>query len=276
VLPTVSRRACAAGALLLLLVCPAAAADAPVGFVVLKEHGVGNQTLAQPYLDRMLTLAAKLTGWPGAAGKYFTSRSAAETFIKTEHPHFGILSLPAFLAMREPYKLTVIGRVAVSLAGGRRYFIISKQAGSLAECKGQTLASDHIDDTRFVERVLLHGQATLADFKTMPTQRPLQTIRAVMNGQAVCALIDDAQKDQFDHLENKDGVRTVWESPELPPMPVVAFPDAPATERRTFKDNIDAVCEEEGKNACAEVGIDDLAAAADSDYASVVTAYGGK
>ncbi len=268
------RRVLVVGALLLVALRPAGAADAPVGIVVLKEHGVGNQALAQPYLDRMVALTAKLNGWPGVSGKYFTSRSAAETYIKSSHPHYGILSLPAFLAMREPYKLSVIGRVAVSLAGGRRYFLISKSADGLAACKGQTLASDHTDDQRFVERVLFQAKAKLADFTVVPMQRPLQTIRAVLAGQAVCGLIDDAQKDQLDHLENTDGVRVVWQSPELPPMPVVAFPDAPAAERRTFKDNLDAVCDEEGKSACAEVGIDDLSPAADSDYAGVVTAYG--
>ena len=56
-------------------------------------------------------------------------------------------------------------------------------------------------------------------------------------------------------------------------MPVVAFPWAPAAERNTFKKNLDAVCDDAGKNACAEVGIDDLTAAQDADYAAVVKAY---
>src|SRR5262245_20519030 len=102
------------------------AAEGAVPIVVLKEHGVGNQSLAQPYLDRMVALAAKQNGWPGVNGKYFTSRAPAEAFIKSEQPHYGILSLAAFLSMRGQYKLEVIGRVAVSLAGGRRYFVISK------------------------------------------------------------------------------------------------------------------------------------------------------
>lgn len=272
--PTVLRRAVAAGALFLAL-RPVRAADT-VGIVVLKEHGVGNQALAQPYLDRMVALTAKLNGWPGANGRYFTSRAPAEAFIKTEQPHYGILSMPAFLAMREPYKLTVIGRVAVSLAGGRRYYLISKTATDLGGCKGKPLATDHADDGHFIDAVVFGGKAALADFTVVPTQRPLQTIKAVLTDQAACALIDDAQKDQLDHLSDKDGAHTVWESAELPPMPVVAFPVAPAAERQTFKRNLDAVCDEDGKTACAEVGIDDLTGADDANYAAVVTAYGKK
>lgn len=267
------RRALGAGALLLGL-RPALAADGTVSIVVLKEHGVGNQALAQPYLDRIVAIAAKQNGWAGVNGKYLTSRSAAEAFIKSQQPHYGILSLPAFLAMRESYRLEVIGRVAVSLAGGRRYYLISKTAKGLGGCKGQSLASDHMDDPRFIEKVVFAGHATLADFTLVPTQRPLQTIKAVLTDQAVCALIDDAQKDQLDHLADKNGAHTAWDSAELPPMAVVAFPNAPPAERQRFQKTLDRVCDDEGKSACEEVGIDDLTGAADADYAAVVTAYG--
>jgi hypothetical protein len=257
----------------LLALAPARAADDTVAILVLKEHGVGNQALAQPYLDRMVALTAKQNNWSNATGKYFTSRSAAEAFIKSTEPHYAILSLPAFLAMRKPYKLETIGKVAVSLAGGRHYYVISKTADDLNDCKGKTLATDHGDDPRFIERVVFGGAAKLTDFTVVPTQRPLQTIKTVLNGQAVCALIDDAQRDQIDHLADKDGVRTVWESRELPPMPVVAFPNAPRAERETFKKNLDAVCDGDGKAACAEIGIDDLTRGDASDYAAVTAAY---
>ncbi|MGH7186181.1 MAG: hypothetical protein ACREIB_07900, partial [Pseudomonadota bacterium] len=113
-----------------------------------------------------------------------------------------------------------------------------------------------------------------ADFTLVPTRRPLQTIRAVVTGQAACALIDDAQKDQLDHLRSKDGVHTVWERAELPPMPVVAFPAAPEAERTRFKKELDGLCEDDGKMACVEVGIDDLSGADAGDYAAVIAAYG--
>ena len=268
------RRALAAGALLLVLRPALAAGGGTVPIVVLKEHGVGNQVLAQPYLDRMVALAAKQNGWAGVNGKYFTKRAAAEAFIKAETPHYGILSLPAFLALRGGHRLEVIGKVEVSLAGGRRYYVISKTAEDLTGCKGRALATDHADDARFIDTVVLDGEVKLADFTLVPTRRPLQTIRAVLTGQAVCALIDDAQKAQLDHLRSKDGMRTVWEGAELPPMPVVAFPAAPRAERITFKKKLDGVCEDDGKMACVEVGIDDLTGADAGDYAVVVVAYG--
>jgi len=57
-----------------------------------------------------------------------------------------ILSLPAFLAFKESKKLETIGQFSASRAGGLEYQIVSKTASSLADCKGNDLATDHADD----------------------------------------------------------------------------------------------------------------------------------
>ena len=168
-----------AGALGLAL-APVLAEGPIVGIVVVREHGVGSQALAQPYLDRFAGLAAELNGWGAATGRYFTNRDVATAFIDAEKPHYGILSLPVFLGMRSKYDLQVLGQVAVSLAGGRQYHLISKTATDLAGCKGNTLASNHADDPRFIERVVARGSFTLGDFTLVRTQRPLQTTRKVL------------------------------------------------------------------------------------------------
>ena len=89
--------------------------------------------------------------------------------------------------------MEVLGRVASTLAGGEQYFIVSKTARDLAGCKGHKLASDHFDDARFVERVVARREFTLADFQLVKNQRPLQSLRQVLSGEADCALLDDAQ-----------------------------------------------------------------------------------
>lgn len=252
----------------------AQADPATVWLLVVKEHGVGSPTLVQPYLDRFVAIAAEQNGWTNAKGQYYNNRRAAEAFIRTHHPHYGIFSLPAFLALQATYKLDVIGQVAVSLAGGRQYSLISKSAADLAGCKGKTVASDHTDDPRFVERVVAGRQFTLADFTVIQTQRPLQTIKKVFNGEATCALIDDAQLKEMSHLEGGDGLRTVWQSAELPPMVVTAFPAGSADERQRFQKNLATLCDNEAQSVCAEVGIVSLKAASAADYAAIVAAYG--
>jgi hypothetical protein len=256
---------------------PARAGTEGVEILVLKEHGVGSPTLVQPYLDRFVKIAATENGWPAATGHYYSNRAAAEAFIDTHHPHYGIFSLVAFLALRQKYPLQVIGEVAVSLAGGRQYYVISKQAANLGGCKGATLASDHLDDAddrRFIERVVARGRFRLDDFKLMRTQRPLQTIKKVLTGEAACALIDDAQLAELPHIEGADGAHAVWQSARLPPMAVAAFAAAPPAERERFRAHLADLCTAAAQSACAEVGIVSLKAADGSDYAAVIAAYG--
>jgi len=265
-----------AGVLLLALaVPPARAGSDEVEILVLKEHGVGSATLAQPYLERFMTLAARQNGWDAAKGQYLTNRAAGVAFIKAHAPHYGIMSLGAFLALRAPYHLEVVGRVASTLVGGEQYFVVSKTAEDLAGCGGQTLASDHADDVRFVERVVARGAFKLGEFKLVPNQRPLQSIKQLLGGEVACALIDDAQLAELQHIEGGADVHVVWRSEKLPQMVVVAFPGAPAGERKTFQANLRHVCDgDEGQSSCAEVGIRALDAARASDYADVVSAYG--
>lgn len=266
-----------AAAIILLLesaTVSAPAETAVVWILVVKEKGVGSPTLVQPHLDRFVALAAEQNGWADAKGQYYNNRSAAEAFIQAHHPHYGIFSLPVFLALRAKYTLEVLGQVAVSLAGGRQYYLISKSAADLAGCKGEVVVSDHTDDTRFVERVVAAGKFTLAEFTVVETKRPLQTITKVINGEAVCALIDDVQLGELSHLEGAAGLHTVWESAELPPMVVAAFPAAPADERKRFQEHLANLCDDDGQSACAEVGIVSLKTAGALDYASVVAAYG--
>jgi hypothetical protein len=253
---------------------PSSAQSKSISILVLKEHGVGSPTLAQPYVDRFIALAAEDNGWSDAKGHYLLNRGAAETFIQKESPHYGILSLPAFLALRGPYRMEVLGRVASSLAGGEQYFVVSKTAPDLAGCKGKTFASDHFSDARFVEKVVVRGDFKLSEFNLMKNQRPFQSLRQVLSGAAVCAFLDDAQLAELRHLQGGDQVKVVWQSRKLPPMAVVAFPTAGASERKTFRANLKSVCEGSGTTACAEVGIHALEPASASDYAEVVAAYG--
>lgn len=251
----------------------AGAAD-PVGVLVLKEHGVSSPTLVQPYLDRFVAIAARLNDWPSAVGQYHAGRASAEAFIQMASPHYGILSLPAFLAFRKKYDLEVIGQVSVSLAGGRQYSIISRTVPNLAGCKGKVLATDHGDDPRFIDRVVSGGAFRLSDFTVDQTQRPLQTIKAIIRGSADCALVDESQLEQLSHIEGADGIRPVWQSAQLPQMVVVAFPSAPAAERKRFQSTLAEVCDNDGHTACGEVGIQSLRTARAADYAAVVAAYG--
>jgi hypothetical protein len=252
---------------------PPASAGDTVGVIVLKEHAVGSTSQAQPYLDKLMGVAAQLNGWAAAKGNFQTSRSGAETWIQSDKPHYGILSLAPYLAFKAKYNLEVVGQAVVSGGGGQQYFIVSKSAGDLAGCKGKTLATDHADDTRFIEKVVAAGAFKLGDFTLVTTKRPGEAGRKVVGGDAECALIDDAQLAQLSKSDGGGAVKQAWASAKMPPMVIVAFPEAPAAEKKAFQANIPKLCEGAGKQPCDEVGLSALKTAANADYAAVVAMY---
>ena len=121
--------------------------------------------------------------------------------------------------------------------------------------------------TRSTDQEIVAGAA----FQPVVTLGPEQLVVA---GEAECALIDDAQFAELARIEGGTAIKSVWKSDKLPPMVVVAFPSAPAAERSAFKTSLAKVCSGEGKAACGEVGIKDLSAAGDADYAAVIKSYG--
>jgi hypothetical protein len=261
-------------ALALLIPRTSNAGGDPVAILVLRESGAGSTAQAQPFVDKLVGILAKLNGWPRATGKYENRRTRAEEFIRQKAPHYAILSLPAFLDFRARYRVEVVGQVDVERAGGRRYHLVSKSLPSLDGCKGKRLASDHGDDPKFIERVASGGQFKLSDFQLVATRRPLQTLQKVVDGEADCALIDDAQLAELGKLEGTRQIRTVWSGAKLPPMPVVAFPAAPARECEVLQQHLAGVCEGAGRDICAEVGMRSLRAAGPGDYAAIADAYG--
>ncbi|MBN2197053.1 MAG: hypothetical protein JW751_29885 [Polyangiaceae bacterium] len=255
------------------LAAPAASAEVgPVRVLVLRESA-GSTSAAQPHVDRLIGVVAKLNGWSGASGKYENRRDAAEAYVAAEHPRYGILSLGAYLGLRSKYGLDVIGQVDVARAGGLRYSLISKTQTSLEGCRSKRLASDHAGDARFVDQVASGKQFRLADFTLVPTRRPIQTIKALAEGTADCALIDDAQLADLGSIQGVEGIRPVWTGPTLPPMPVVAFSGAPAAEKEAFRASLGRICQGEGASACKEVGMRALKTATTADYAAVQSAY---
>ncbi|WP_052555666.1 PhnD/SsuA/transferrin family substrate-binding protein [Enhygromyxa salina] len=269
------RNACCATFLAALALAPIAAdaGEGGVNVLILKEHGVGSAASAQQYVDNLLAHVARQNKWPSAAGQYLTSRSTAAQWIGANSPHYGILSLAAFLDLRGKHKLEVIGSAEVTGGGGHQYFVVSASETSLAGCKGKTLGTDHGDDTKFIDKVVGRSDFSLSDFTVEDTRRPMKTVNAVARGEVACALIDDAQLASLAKADGGAAVKTVWSSRELPDMAVVAFPSAPASEKASFKKTLAAVCTGDGAAACKEVGLRSLEPAGESAYADVIKDY---
>lgn len=256
-----------------LLSPPRAAAAETVHLLVFLENGIGTAGQAQKYVDKLVEAARSSNGWAKAEGKYVTRRNSAERYVKQNSPDFGFVSLAPYLAWRKSDKLEVLGVADVERAGGRRYHLVSKTASGLAGCKGKKVASNHLDDPRFIDKVVSGGAFTLKDFDLIKTRRPVQTIKKVIKGDATCALVDDAQLAELPHIDGSKGVRSVWKSADLPPVAVVAFSSATSAERAKFKASLGSLCSGANKATCDKVGIRSIKAADESTYAKVIKSY---
>lgn len=251
-----------------------AVADGPVRLVVLREQGAATASLAQPFLDRFVEAVRRENGWAAAEGRYFRDRSEAEAWLTGNETHYAIVSFGAYLALREKYGLSVLGSVVSSLAGGQRYFLVSRSIEKAEGCLGRVLVSDHLGDPVFVDRVVFAGAFRLADFTLQATRRPMQTLRKLLGGEADCALVDDAQRAEMGSLEGGDSLRVLWESSEFPPLVIAAFPRAGEEARERFRASFAKACEGAAREACAEVGLLRLVPGPGSLYGAQERAYG--
>ncbi|MEI9937196.1 MAG: hypothetical protein WDO69_08210 [Pseudomonadota bacterium] len=241
-------------------------------FIVLREYGAGTANRAQPFLDELLRVVAEQNHWAKASGRYFSERAPALAFVRSEKPDFGILSLPGYLALKDTLSPSVIGEVAAPQAGGRQYFLVSKQAQALAGCVGHRLATTFAPEAKFIDRVVASGAFRLADFTLVAAQRPLEPLKQVIRDEADCALIDDAQLAATGHIERGAEIRTVWRSVELPGMAVVAFPGTDVVAVKSLKQSLGDLCTK-AKQACASVGIDLIRPSSDERYRAVFAQY---
>ena len=203
-------------------------------------------------------------------GRYFSDRAPALEFVHQSNPDFGILSLPAPLALKEAaVTRRVIGEVLAPQAGGATIaFWFQKQNAqtpSKAALGTVSRRPSRQPTQSLVDRVVADGAFKLADFSLVEAHRPLEPLKQVLRGEADCALIDDAELAATQHIEQGGELRTVWRGAELPGMAVVAFPRADAASVKSLKQSLAGLCAK-AKQACASVGIELIRPSSDERY----------
>lgn len=237
-----------------------------VHLVILRENGLGSASTAQQYVDKLMGRVAELNGWSAAHGKYVTSRDAAKKHIDETKPKFGFFSLAAFIGMKADLGLQPLGTASIEGGGGEQYYVVSKSATDLAGCQGKTLATNHAEDASFINEVVFDGAAKLSDFEVVPQRRPLQPVKAVLRGEAECALLDDAQMAELGRKEGGTEVKALWFSRKLPAIVVAAFPSAKGKPAKAFANTFPDVCKGPGAQVCKEAGIKSLTKASGKLY----------
>jgi ABC-type phosphate/phosphonate transport system substrate-binding protein len=251
-------------AIALTLLCTATSYAGPHDFIA--EHAGAGATAqnAQPYIDQLLRQVEKMAGWPAnsAKGAWVDDEKGAETAIADLKPGFAILDPEVYLALRKKHGLEPIASVKGATFNKGHYSIVTKNAAikTLADLKGKKVSSNHFASPRYINKVAFDGKVDIEkDWVLEKAIAPSKPLRAVINGSADAALIDDEQLAKMKDLEGGDQLKVVWTSSALPPTPVVAFEKVVTTpaDRKKMSEVLQKVCSDtKGKQICDSMFID--------------------
>lgn len=213
------------------------------GLVVCYPNAPGSTEQARPVMER---LGAHLTWRTGFDVQpiYTNDAAQARRWIDEQRPRFAILSLALYLRWREELSLAVVAQSERGHASTERYHLVVAQgspARSLADLKAgiggkkPVIWSSHLDDPRFVTRVVLEGALEVTtddtgDARGVVTAQPLRALRRMkagedFEGQPVDAvLLEDAAWNELQKIATfREGLRAIHASPPLPTPPVVSI-----------------------------------------------------
>ncbi len=203
----------------------------PRDFVIYAPGLGGTAQQAKPYLDKFFHFVEGPLGWPAgsASGEYFDEPKGAHEYIESKKPGYGMLAPGLFLdlACAKDAPEPMVG--IVGIGGGTtvsRFHVVVKDPAitKLEDLKGKRLSSNHLQNMKFVTRVVFDGKVDAEKFfQLTPTNSPVKPFKAVDRGEADAALIDDGQLAHMKTLPISSTLKVVYSSQPLPPFPVVAF-----------------------------------------------------
>ncbi len=273
-----ARTGASAVALVLALSQASPALAGPRDFVLSMSGFLGTTEQAAPVLEGLFRHLEKSLGWPerSITGSYHPDAAAGLEAIRRVQPGFALVTHEMYAAHRGPMKMQVIGGMRLADGALSRYHVVVKSAGgpaSLAALAGKSIASPHLQEERFAERIIFGGGLGLggAGAKAVDVRAPLSALRKVVRGEADAAVVDEPVARQLSTLPFGSELRVLHASERLPPLPVVALPRATPADRQAMARALLGLCSGgEGAALCRSLRLEGVEAASDATYAGLV------
>ena len=169
------------------------------------------------------------------AGSFHVSKKNAIAYVARTQPGIGILEPPLYFEYRQTWQLQIILQAeSRDLVADRLHVVVRDPAiKGLADLKGRRLWTTLADYPRYLSRVVLDGHVDAAShFALTRVHNALAGARGVLRGDCDAAILDDDQLARAKEMEGGKNLRTIYDSPALPPLPVVIFGAALTAEER--------------------------------------------
>lgn len=250
----------------------------PRDFVLCMGGFLGTTEQAAPVLEGLFRHLEKTLGWPekSISGSYHPDAAEGLAAIKSVQPGFALVTHEMYAAQRGPMKMQLIGGMRLADGALSRYHVVTKATGgpaTLAELAGKTIASPHLAEVRFADRVIFGGGLSLGHggAKAVDVRAPLSALRKVARGEVDAAVVDEPVIRQLSKLPIGAELRVVHSSDELPPLPVVAFPRASSADRQAMAKALLGLCSQgDGAALCRSLRLQGVEAVRDATYAPLL------
>lgn len=261
-----------------LTVSPRAQAG-PRDLVICMPGSPGTTTGAQSYMAPFFRRIESLAGWPASTinGSFHPTYTSCMSRIRSKRPGFAVLSLGVYLEQRKRYKMRVIGQVDILYGPGNRLYLVVKKGTytSLAQLKGKRLTSDHLEETKFLSKVMFGGKIDVTKhFKLKKVRAVAKGMRDVKRGRSDATIINGEQL----RIMKSRGYPLVvlHKSPPLPSAPLVALGSyAHGGDITKMKQVVGAMCSStQGRKLCRNTGIKGARRATNGTYAKMVRLFG--
>lgn len=239
--------------------CPAAHAG-PRDFVIHVTRMGGDTEAAAPYVDKFLAYVESEGGWPkgSSKGKFLDSRKETLAYIESAKPGYGFLEPPMYFELRKSHALEPIVQVESKDLWSAHLHVVVKVPAALTDLRGKSLWTTLGDSPQYLSKVVLPGKIDARTFFSLKTiGQAMKGVRAVLRGEADATLVDDEQFEAAKKMDGGAALRSVYDSPPLPPLTVVAFGknSRPEERKALTKVLLDMCGTPKGGEVCKEMHI---------------------
>jgi hypothetical protein len=205
-----------------------AAQAAPKDFAIYVTRLGGDSQSAKPYIARFTGYIEEALTWPKGSfkGSFQVERPEILDYIKSTRPGLAVLEPPLYFELRVKEKLTPIAQLeSKDLVSSRMHLVVKDAAlTSLAALRGKRLWTTLAESPIYLSKVVLEGKVDATKhFKIKRIGQAGKGVRAVLRGDADATLLDDDQLASAKKMEGGDKLRSIFDSPALPALPLVAF-----------------------------------------------------
>ena len=270
------------GVLAVVTLMPRASVAGPHDLVVAQPGGPVDSDEAQQNVGNLLKLIATAAGWApeSATSKYFNNVAKALKHITSKKPGF-IFTTPGFyLKYRKKLALVPVNKIAINGSTQSSYRIVVKKGTltSLADLKGKTLAGSTLSEQQFVQKIVLENALKLNKDVTTKAMGGLPALKALNKGEVDAVVLNGQEYQSMPGLSFASELETMYTSKAITNTGIMAI--GKNTDDASIKALLKATksfCSAgEGKDTCATFQITGFEPASQSDYKTLIKAWGSK